>query len=146
MTRVAINKDDKDRAILTDALPYETPIIFSNEGLYKYKKKSKTILYQEAVTDENSVAKNLLYPKKGYTIPFEFNISNHSNSVRKLSVVHPKSQLDMAEFYAKFDHQIIHLCSLSPSSLRFPSSVANHYYESSNKSKENNHANHSTRR
>lgn len=129
MTKVAVNKDDKDRAILTDALPYETPIIFSNEGLYGYKKHIGEISHKKGVTDEWALISNLLCPCNKYTIPFEYVISNKLDGVRRLSVVHPKNQMHIADFYAKFDQQILHLCSLSPSSLRYPSSVAAHFYE-----------------
>ena len=34
MGRIKINKEDKSRVILTELLPYEVPMLFSNEGFY----------------------------------------------------------------------------------------------------------------
>lgn len=130
MAKIAINKDDHDRSILTDCLPYETPIVFNNEGLYKFKKSVGKIMHQGIVEDGLAVVMNLLSPKTKYTIPFEFRIRNRLNDKRSLQAIHPKSQFEVAEFYSKFDNQIVHQCSLSPVSLRFPSSVASHFYES----------------
>jgi len=34
MAKVKINRDIKDRILLTELLPYEVPMLFSNEGFY----------------------------------------------------------------------------------------------------------------
>ncbi|SDI02808.1 hypothetical protein SAMN04488062_12055 [Flavobacterium omnivorum] len=34
MGKVKINKEDKTRVLLTELLPYEVPMLFSNEGFY----------------------------------------------------------------------------------------------------------------
>jgi len=39
MGKVKIKKDDKYRVLLTEILPYEVPMIFSNEGFYSIVRK-----------------------------------------------------------------------------------------------------------
>ena len=34
MGKIKINKDDKARILLTELLPHEVPMLFSNEGFY----------------------------------------------------------------------------------------------------------------
>jgi len=41
MDKVIIKKNDKYRFLLTDTLPYETPLFFSNIGFYWFLKKNK---------------------------------------------------------------------------------------------------------
>ena len=36
--KIKVKKHDRFRALMSDVLPYETPMIFSNHGLYNYIK------------------------------------------------------------------------------------------------------------
>ena len=40
MGKVRIDKDDKSRILLTELLPYEVPMLFSNEGFYTILKNN----------------------------------------------------------------------------------------------------------
>lgn len=58
------------------------------------------------------------------TQPFQFNISHKIKDSRQLSIIHPRNQLDVANFYYKNSALIRYYASLSPFSLRKPSNVA----------------------
>lgn len=106
------NLNNKYRVLLTEVLPYELPIVLNNEAFY------------ENMQDENlrnlfmSVFNGCL--KVGdWTIPFDYNIRRMGGEKsRKLSLMHPMTQLDCVEHYAKYDEYMINLCSRSPYSIR----------------------------
>jgi len=122
MSKIKIKKDDKYRVLLTEILPYEVPIIFSNEGFYSIARSEK---YKHLIFR----IKDLL--KKYYGIPFNFEIGkNLEKDTRVLSVIHPYFQLKFVELYEKYNSLMIHLCSKSQISLRRISKVARYYYSS----------------
>lgn len=49
MGKVKINKDDKARILLTELLPYEVPILFSNEGFYKLVSNGKYSIFFDRI-------------------------------------------------------------------------------------------------
>lgn len=116
MSTIKIDKDDPARILLTEVLPYEVPIIFSNEGLYRFvsshKRKPKILM--------DILSRNI-------TIPFNYRIRKSSSSDRKLSLMHPGIQREFIEFYHNYDALIIDLCKRSLFSLRAPSRVASWY-------------------
>lgn len=59
-----------------------------------------------------------------WTRPFNFNISHKENDYRQLTIIHPRNQLLVADFYDKNSSQILYYCSKSDYSIRRPSSVA----------------------
>ncbi len=125
MGKVKINKDDKARILLTELLPYEVPMLFSNEGFYsviinnKYSKFFDRILMLSRATGD----------KRKYGIPFNYEIrKNIEGETRTLSVIHPYCQIYFIELYEKYDSLMLHLCSKSPLSLRKISKVAKFYY------------------
>lgn len=59
-----------------------------------------------------------------WTKPFNFNISHKQNDSRQLTVIHPKNQLLLADFYSKNTNQILYHCNRSQFSIRRPHSVA----------------------
>lgn len=61
------------------------------------------------------------------TIPFNFKVS-HNLEGRILSVVHPRSQIRMADFYAAHSASIIYYTNLSEFSIRRPVSVSRFAY------------------
>lgn len=132
MGKIKIDKNDKSRILLTELLPYEVPILFSNEGFYNYyRDKGKT-------NPPSLINKILGLDDNNYKIPYSFDIKKGSDSKRTLSVIHPCIQAKFIDFYQKYDALIIHLCSRSPMSLRYPSKVATHFYY------KNDHEPHST--
>lgn len=61
------------------------------------------------------------------TIPFNFKVS-HNLEGRLLSVVHPRNQVDVANFYASYSASIIYHTSLSEFSIRRPVSISKFAY------------------
>ena len=87
--------NNKYRVLLTEVLPYELPLVLNNEAFY------------ENMQDEG--LRNLFlsvfsgYVKAGdWTIPFDYNIRRMGGEKsRRLSLMHPITQLDCVEHYAK---------------------------------------------
>ncbi|MGQ3001686.1 MAG: antiviral reverse transcriptase Drt3b [Hydrogenophaga sp.] len=121
---IRIRKSDHHRAILTDTLPYEVPLPFSNEGLYRFIKNNPRDVFEKEV----GLPLSLLLPGK-HTIPYVYKIRKNSTEYRSLSVMHPAMQLEVAEFYRKYSGMILAQCKKSAWTLRAPSSVASYYVE-----------------
>ena len=119
----------KERVVLSDVLPYETPVTFSNRYFYKYlikSIKSKTNSeYQKKHNKAYFQIESILFGVNDKTIPFNFKITHKQNDFRELCVIHPVSQRKMIAFYEKYKNVIIYYSSLSPFSIRKPFKVAN---------------------
>lgn len=120
-SKIFIEKNNYDRVVVTDLLPYETPLIFSNDGYYKFLNNQEVI--------NNDWINSTVLKKHDYTLPFNYKIKKSYNSYRTLSVMHPNKQKDFVRFYEKYDFMLISLCSRSPFTLRKPVKVAGQYYE-----------------
>ncbi|WP_415892062.1 antiviral reverse transcriptase Drt3b [Neptuniibacter sp. PT8_73] len=123
MAKVNVNKHDYNRVILTETLPYEVPITFSNEGVYFH------LAGREGYASEFSDFFDKIFRVSGYTTPFNYRITKNSRSKRLLSIPHPSIQIEFSDFYKSYDSLITDLCGKSPVSLRSPSKVASRYYE-----------------
>ncbi|ELI5719058.1 RNA-directed DNA polymerase [Vibrio fluvialis] len=143
-----------ERAILSDFLPFEVPITFSNRHYYNFLLKYKVkhdgmnfiwikvddglnaiiliLLGLEQSTLLNEVEINgIKYIKtniSGYghlpSMAFTFPIHHKHNEFRYLSIIHPKGQLLGVDFYDKFKDLITYYSDLSPVSLRSAKKVA----------------------
>lgn len=114
--------NDWRAAVLTDLLPYEVPLPLSNEGFYRFL----------CGGDEDSapeLVKSLLMKPPAVPIPFTYHIRKGDSEHRKLSLIHPAIQKDLARLYEDHSSLIIDLCSRSPFSLRYPAGIARSYYE-----------------
>jgi hypothetical protein len=127
---VPVKRGDHERVLITDTLPFETPIIFSGDGFYcRLKKKSTSGRIHADLVD-------MLVLRKGQkpapvTIPFSYKIRHRATGFRKLGVLHPSALWEVKEFYGKFDEWMIFECSRSPFSIRAPFKVSGSYYERS---------------
>ncbi|MBB4845906.1 hypothetical protein HNP55_004460 [Paucibacter oligotrophus] len=121
---IKVRKSDHFRAILTDTLPYEVPLLFSNEGFYHFLKKHGPKALDTA-------CKFSLFADQKYTIPYNYKIKKNPTEFRSLSVMHPCQQIAVADFYRKYSGAILAQCKKSKWSLRAPSSVASYYVEKS---------------
>ena len=144
-------KNTQERVVLSDTLPYETPITFSNRLFYDFLIETELRIEQDKATwkpcsiakesiialllgiDENDKGKiksnknkrEINYPpNKFITIPFSYGISHKEKNLRRLSVIHPRNQLDVVNFYNKFKELIIYNSEVSNFSLRAPSRIA----------------------
>lgn len=107
------NLNNKYRVLLTEVLPYELPLVLNNEAFYKNMQDEKLRNLFQGVFNGRV--------KAGcWTIPFDYNIRRMGGErSRKLSLMHPMTQLDCVEHYAKYDDYMINLCSRSPYSIRY---------------------------
>lgn len=121
MTRkVKIDRSNCYRAILTDTLPYELPLFFSNERLFA-----------EATRNFQGMPgfiRNILTTNNP-TKPLSYLVQKGGGTFRKITVVHPSAQLKYAEFYGRYDTFIENACSRSKFSLRYPSRVGSHFFQ-----------------
>ena len=114
-----VRKNDYYRALITETLPYETPIIFSNDGLHKnlYSNEKNEIF--ESI--KNSL---IIQPEHNATIPYKYKIKKNATELRTLAVIHPSSQIKFTAFYKEYSKLICHYCNLSKFSIRSPYKVA----------------------
>lgn len=122
---VQVDKTDRARVLLTEVLPYEMPIFFTNYNLYRFKKKlDKGNNFPPFITNMLRMTE-----RSGHTIPYTYTISRGGGRIRSISLMHPFSQLNFADFYAKWDHYILNQCSKSDFSLRRPFQVGSVFFE-----------------
>lgn len=138
-----IKRNDNLRVLLTDVLPFETPLIFSNVGFYncigKFLKnitdekiinffktlgiESPDLFFRESYS--NQPQNNILKRK----IPLTYSIKKDATDKRFLTIPHPVSQLIISSFYSYFSDSILYFCSKSHFSLRYPNKIATSYYD-----------------
>lgn len=119
-------RSNYNRVLLTEVLPYEVPILLTNEGFYSRPSGSV----------ENGLLGAILKRKKE-THPFTYKIVRTSSSYRTLHLIHPSSQRDFVDFYKTYHDLMCGLTSRSEFSLRAPSEVAAWYYEPDNSLRNN---------
>lgn len=109
-----IQKEDYERIVLTEVLPYEVPILFSNEKFYEIIKSG---LFKK-------IHSSLSSAKNNWTIPFDYKIKDSNLKERTLSVMHPIKQIDFIDFYKNYTDLILYHTSKSEISLRKSTRVA----------------------
>jgi hypothetical protein len=132
---------DGNRVLLTEVLPYEVPLFFSNRSFFDFVNQHSVDLSIEGKgfkyvtkTCEPAVlaAVKLLLGWgnskedviSARSTPFNYKINHKENDFRFLSLMHPRSQLLSVTFYEKYQDLILYYCSVSPYSLRSPYRVA----------------------
>lgn len=143
-------KYTKERAILSDVLPYEVPIIFSNRYFYRFLVNNKIELKENKIKVINNYSGqeaiafneilqllfgNVISPSQDHILlernrrtPFTYRIAHKESDFRELAIIHPSNQLSLIEFYEKYKEQIIYYSKISPFSIRKPDSVAKFVY------------------
>lgn len=122
MSKVVIDRDDKNRVLLTEVLPYEVPMLFSNDGFYRMVSNNHFEYFRKKLI---ALREN----KSMVSIPYDYEIRKNANGdTRVLSIMHPINQLEIVDLYEKYDSLIIHQCSKSPFSLRNISNIAKFCY------------------
>lgn len=126
MNPIAVTKD-RYRVLLTEILPYEIPLLLDNEGFYNNMlDKGLRATFENQFSFSNT-----------WTIPFNYSIKKNGGiKSRLLSVMHPKTQLEFVDLYEQYEPLIIHLCNISPYSLRHVHNVAKCVCNSENQDKE----------
>lgn len=123
MGRIKINKEDKTRILLTELLPYEVPMLFSNDGFYNIINGGKLDYFSNKI---KQIFKDL---DKNFTLPFNYDIKKNTiGDTRTLSIIHPFTQKRYIKLFEEYDSLMLHLCSKSPFSLRKINKIAKFYY------------------
>ncbi len=143
----------KERVLLSDTMPYELPLIFSNRGFYRFLVKNsiemdedKTLLWNTTMPDGAFELLKLIMGMRKSTKkadgklkgggnefimqsqPFNYKIVHKPTKPRVLSLIHPANQIRVVAFYEKYRSMILHFTSKSKFSIRYPSDVACFYY------------------
>lgn len=117
---------DFDKVVLTETVPYEVPILFSNFGFYRFLRDGGL---RELPFPLNDFYLRICGKNRDYTVPFDYKIKKDSSDFRRLSLIHPFSQISFVEFYKNYKEIMVDRCGLSDVSLRHPSGVAKYYCE-----------------
>lgn len=125
-----MSKSKKDRALwrplLTETLPYEVPVIFSNDrffaALVAISKTADTNLRKEF---EKVVGK----PTTG-TSPYFYKIVKDRFGETQLGIIHPIWQMRIAEFYRDYGQSILDFSNKSEFSLRRPVAITSIFSKS----------------
>ena len=121
----------KERVVLSEILPYETPVIFSNRGFYRFLVENKIYTVNGEPNWKSSPLAPLIemiFKTNIKTIPFSFKISHKKGKYRELSIIHPLNQLYLVEFYTKYKEIIKYYCGVSKFSIRKPVKTAKFRY------------------
>ena len=126
-------RDDHLRALVTDTAPAEVPIIFSNDGFYLNVKKKQ----ERSASAQNFLHALLDTQVSFYTVPYRFRVTKDTFTTRRLSLIHPRSQISVAEFYKKYEELLCYYNSTSPFSIRAPTKIGSSYFFRSSVSERN---------
>lgn len=101
------------RFLLTDTLPYEMPLIFSNIQLYKF-------IIKESDWGNCEFSKVSIKD----TEPYRFNIKKNGGGIRKISLMHPLSQLQTQKFIDEYGKEFIDFTKTNRTfSIRYPYAI-----------------------
>jgi hypothetical protein len=131
MKKNRIRRNDYNRVLVTETTPFETPIVFSNDGLYDQIASLDKVGHVQSTIIKALVLFEGISKPPSSTIPYTYKIKKDSKSYRRLALLHPGSQWKVRLFYEKYEQLIIHYCSISPASIRAPKRVSSSFYSKS---------------
>lgn len=122
----------KYRVAVSDILPYERPIFFTNRFFVRFLKNygivcrdGKLVATKNQCDGLDGVLAILGGSKDARRPAFQYYIAKSSTERgRLLSLIHPFHQVAMVEFYDRYKTVIIDFCQRSHYSIRFPYKVA----------------------
>lgn len=126
-----IKRNDYNRILITETLPFETPIIFSNDGLY-----NQIANVESADSVQKTIIRSLILGQDlpnsvNSTHPYSYKVRKNYKEFRKLTLLHPISQWKIKTFYEKYEQLILYHCGRSGASLRAPVKIAGSFYNKS---------------
>lgn len=123
-----IKRSDYNRVLVTETIPRETPIVFSNDGLYRNcSSGTKSGAVLRDLLNKLVLPKNT--PEKKPRIPYSYRVRKDHLDFRRLSLIHPRSQWELKMLYEEYAEMILYLCSRSEFSIRYPYKIASRFYE-----------------
>lgn len=122
----------KFRVVLTEVLPYERPLFYSNRFFARFLKHYDVgIIGNRLVANRNTEDEGLeeflrlLSGVCGERANYNYSISKDGlKRGRLLTVMHPFHQIKTMEFYDKYSKLIIAFCNRSKFSIRYPSKIS----------------------
>lgn len=143
----------KERVVLSELLPYEIPLTFSNRHFYQflinnsisYSNEKFSWIHTSHEIDHVimlllgeynnrhsykilSNGRAEIATSSSISIPFSYGITHKEDELRRLSIAHPKNQVISVNFYDRYKDLIIYYCQKSKFSLRAPVSIAKCVY------------------
>ncbi|GGO76790.1 DNA-binding protein [Marinobacterium nitratireducens] len=120
---IKVDTNDKLRTLLTDVLPYELPLWFSNFTMYQRFSTSVHINAYKTISGLDFESGTGVY------IPLDYLICRGGNKTpRAISIMHPVAQLKVCDFYDEYDDLIEYYCTKSKYSLRHPYRKSTKFY------------------
>lgn len=110
-----------NRALVTETLPYEVPVIFTNDKFFYL------VTRKDEDEDTQKAINKILQQSKNYSIPYQYQIRKDSTRTTELSIIHPIWQLEICNFYAAHEGSLLSFCAKSEYSLRRPNALASMY-------------------
>lgn len=124
MSKVKKKVDRRSATVLlTEVLPYETPLFFSNNGFFQYTISN---------TDNQPTLLKKLFTQRRFYLPYNYDVKRSEFKYRNLSIMHPIVQLDFCAFYSEFENIILDACNRSKFSLRKPLKKTKYVFLDSN--------------
>lgn len=133
MSKLQRVSNSKYRAVISDMLPYERPVFFTNRFFARFLKyygikscDGMLVATMHEDTEGLSQFLEMLGGKPGVQRPcFQYGITKDGyKEGRILSIIHPYHQVRMAEFYDRYKMLLIDFCQRSHFSVRYPNKVA----------------------
>lgn len=139
-------KYKKERVLLSDVLLYELPFIFSNRYFYRFLVRNEVRVEDGQVKWRANIDEGALeflaillgtktnemgscrYKIDPVSLPFTYSILHKPTKSRDLSVIHPKNQIMIVDFYERNKSLMLYYCGLDKFSLRHPNKVACYFY------------------
>lgn len=113
----------KYRSLLTDTLPYEVPVIFSNAILHA------SLAAPPADPKIASHLDRLRQKSRTFSKPYSYDIAKGIGRTTTLSIIHPIWQILVAQFYEDHAASMLNYCADERFSLRRPSAVASPFMQ-----------------
>lgn len=140
--KIKLDKKDYMRAVLTDTSPSDVPIIFSNDGYYinhhrvvgksysSFNIIKSLYLNLIAPSEDPAERKEVAFKKQNQqSYPMKYKIIKSENSLRTLSLIHPRSQKNYCGVYKEYADAIAYLCGKGSYSIRRPFKVGSSFYD-----------------
>ena len=120
------------RVLVSDVLPYERPLFFTNRFFARFLKYYGVVCKGGklvATKNQTEGVDEMLAIIGGHSgdkrKAFQYNISKDGHEEgRRLTVIHPYHQVQIVEFYERYKTVLIDFCKRSSFSLRYPYKVA----------------------
>jgi hypothetical protein len=122
-----IKRSDYNRVLITETIPDEKPIVFSNDGLYRNcNNVSRSGVVLRDLLNKLVLTTSASDNKR--RIPYSYRVRKDQVDFRRLSLIHPRSQWDLRLLYEEYAEMILYLCSRSDFSIRYPYKIASRFY------------------